>query len=118
MTNKGGMSMNSTVYHISLDIQGVDSQGMLPVKAGDTVSIAAYNPEAYPYIKMTVKGPDGQVIENLSSVTLAAGTYTVTFSHDTIGDASGDTGYYYLRHDYGGCYSTGGAVKTVTFTVS
>jgi hypothetical protein len=103
--------------NLDVTVDGTVS-GEATVKAGDTVSIAAYNPEAYPYIKMTVKGPDGQVIENLSSVTLAAGTYTVTFSHDTIGDASGDTGYYYLRHDYGGCYSTGGAVKTVTFTVS
>ena len=102
---------------LGITIDGVTSDKST-AKAGDTVSIAAYNPEAYPYIKMTVKGPNGQVIENLSSVTLAAGTYTVTFSHDTLGDGADDVGYYYLRHDYGGCYSKGGAVKTVTFTVS
>ncbi len=87
------------------------------VAAGDTVSIETYNPEQYPYIDMTVTGPDGQTVTNLSSFTAAAGTYTVTFKHNTIGGTSGDSNYYHVRHDYGGCYSRGGAVKTVTFTV-
>lgn len=107
------------IENANLDVtfNGV-SRDKATFKAGDTVSLGLYNPEEYPYMKMTVKGPDGQTITDLSSVTLAAGKYTVTFSHDPIGDASDDAKYYHVRHDYGGCYSKGGAVKTVEFTVA
>ena len=91
------------------------------VKAGDVISLEAYNPEQYPYIKMTVKGPNGQVITDLTSITAQKGTYTITFEHDVMGATSDDVNYYFLRHDYGGCYSRVRdkvkETKTVTFTV-
>ena len=88
------------------------------VKAGDTISLGTSNPEQYPYIEMTVTAPNGQEIVDLKNITAVAGTYTVTFKHNTIGTDKNDIGYYFLRHDYGGCYSRGGATKTLTFTVS
>ena len=102
---------------LGVTINGESSE-TASVKAGDVISLEMYNPELYPYIDMTVKAPDGQVITNLSSITAVVGTYTITFKHNPIGDTDVDKGYYFLRHDYGGCYSRGGATKTITFTVS
>ncbi len=102
---------------LGVTINGESSE-TASVKAGDVISLEMYNPELYPYIDMTVKAPDGQVITNLSSITAVAGTYTITFKHNPIGATDADKGYYFLRHDYGGCYSRGGATKTITFIVS
>ena len=102
--------------NLDVTING-ESRDNVTLKAGDTVAFGIDNPEEYPYIKMTITGPDGQTITDISSVTLSAGKYVVTFAHDTIGDASNDAKYYHIRHDYGGCYSRGGAVKTIEFTV-
>ena len=113
-----GVYAAKSIENAALDIKiNGTLRSEVSVAAGDTVSIEAYNPEQYPYIDMTVTGPDGQTVTNLSSFTAAAGMYTVTFKHNTIGGTSSDANYYHVRHDYGGCYSRGGAVKTVTFTV-
>lgn len=103
--------------NLGVTINGQSSENVT-VNVGDTISLAISNPEQYPYIDMTVKAPNGQVITDLSNITAVAGTYTVTFKHNTIGTDTNDKGYYFLRHDYGGCYSRGGATKTITFTVS
>lgn len=105
---------NST---LDITVNGVERENAV-VSAGENISIAISNPEQYPYIDMTVKGPDNQVITNLSNITAVAGEYTITFKHNTIGTTEGDSTYYHIRHDYGGCYSKGGATKTVTFTVA
>ena len=88
------------------------------INAGETFSIEMLNPEEYPYIDMTVTAPNGQVITDLTNITAETGTYTITFKHNTIGTDKNDIGYYWLRHDYGGCYSKGGATKTIMFTVA
>ena len=50
----------------------------------------------------------------MTEFTAEAGkTYTITFKHNTY-----NSDYYYLRYDNGGCYSKGGATKTITVTVS
>ena len=95
-----------------------EARETVSVKAGDMISLDISNPENYPYIEMTVTGPDGQVITDLKNITAVAGVYTITFKHSPIGGTSSDENYYHIRHDYGGCYSRGGQTKTVTFTVS
>lgn len=102
---------------LDITINGEDRESAV-VSAGDVISLAMANPENYPYIDMTVKGPDNQEITSLSNITAVAGTYTVTFKHNTIGTTAGDIAKYYYRHDYGGCHSKNGATKTVTFTVA
>lgn len=95
-----------------------EARESISIKAGDTISLGISNPENYPYIEMTVTGPNGQVITDLSNITAVAGVYTVTFKHSPIGNTEGDKTRYYVRHDYGGCYSKSGIVKTITITVN
>ena len=102
---------------LDVTINGEDRANAV-VSAGDVISLAMANPENYPYIDMTVKGPDNQEITSLSNITAVAGTYTVTFKHNTIGTTADDIAKYYYRHDYGGCHSKNGSTKTVTFTVA
>ena len=102
--------------NLGVTINGESSE-TASVKAGDVISLEMYNPEQYPYIDMTVTAPNGQVITDLSNITAVAGTYTITFKHNTIGTDSNDKKYYFVRHDYGACYSKSGAEKTITFTV-
>lgn len=102
--------------NLGVTINGESSE-TAKVNAGDIISLAIANPEQYPYIDMTVTGPNGEEITNLSLFMAVAGTYTITFKHNPIGTTDSDKGYYYLRHDYGGCYSNGGQVKTVTIII-
>ncbi len=103
---------------LNVQINGEELTEQTSLTVGETVAITLNNPELYPFMLMTVKGPDNQEITDLTAVTLATGTYTVTFKHNPIGTSSSDASYYYLRHDYGACYSKGGATKTITFTVA
>ena len=95
------------------DIRG-NAEYYQSVKAGDTFSIAMFNPEKYPSIDMIVTDPNSNKISDIGNITAVAGTYTITFKHN---QWSQDSGYYDVRQNNGGCYSKNGVTKTITFTV-
>ena len=55
--------MTPSVYRLSLDIHGVDSQGMLPVKAGDTARAISFT--------LRQKGVPNEVPSNCQAVLTA-----------------------------------------------